>query len=264
MLEKSETLRDIIMISLVRVVFVTLFLILFPCLLLNAIDYKWNVRRKPFYTSKIVQLCNKYPLIYNISQLFLNFPLYENVYRIVPKVSGKVLHVGCGTGLLNRCYKKKYGDAEMVNLDANINMLKYGVKKNAFRSYVHASIYDVPIDDNYFDTIIFARCLHHIRDHKKAFRECSRILRNNGIIIITDPVSLSTYDGMNSYMTNTYIDGLVWRFTKASLRKHIEKRLPQDLRIKSIRYSRLPHITNYNLLYPHTDSVVVIDKLPNS
>lgn len=242
-----------------------LFFILFsPLLLLNALDYKINLRKKPFYKSKIVALMEDSAFIFNAVTFFLHFPLCSKVYHILPDLSGKVLHVGCGTGLLNRyCRKRKSNNTKMFNLDTNINLLRHGLKKKIFQSYICASICNTPLEDEFFDIIVFARSFHHIRNHKKAFRECARLLKKNGVIIIIEPVSLSVDEKSGSYMTNTYIDGIVWRFSKTSFKEHLKANLAPDLTLRTVKYVRQKHITNYNLIYPHTDGLAIIEKSSN-
>ncbi|WP_179132305.1 class I SAM-dependent methyltransferase [Paenibacillus sp. RU5A] len=192
-----------------------------------------------------------------------NFPIPRNVYKILPSLTGDVLQVGCGTGLLNK-FLKKQTDIRWINMDPNLNSLKLGQRLGRYDAYVQAYIdKPTPLPDQCCNTILFARSFHHIRNHKKAFKECSRLLRDEGSIIIADPVVLESMHSQSEekgYMANSSIDGVIWRFTKRSFIAHIQKCLPEELTIESVTDTRQIHITNYNLFVPQTDIVVVLRK----
>lgn len=257
-----------VLIKLIETAYWMYFLLLYP------IYYLWNKRdfdkkkvKNPFYISKLVRLIEKHPRLYEWSMFVLNFPKPTSVYGFLPPIKGKVLQVGCGTGLLNK-HAGREQSKNMVNLDINPYYLDYGVKKGRYDSYLLSGIYEVPMEDKSFDVIIFARCFHHIRYHKKAFAECARLLRDNGEIWIADPVILEEAKSGKSmtegYMVNSSIDGVIWRFTKSAMIKHIIKSLPASLKLISVTDTRQLHMTNYNLKYAQTDILAVIAKNSDS
>ncbi|WP_114382062.1 class I SAM-dependent methyltransferase [Paenibacillus prosopidis] len=250
-------------ILLVNFAFVLLFVLLSPVYYLNKWDFKRRTRRNPFYTSKLVQLQGRYPLLYELAMYVQNFPIPRNVYKALPPLKGDVLQVGCGTGLLNK-YARKNNHIRWINMDPNLNALRLGVKLGRYDSYIHAFI-DKPtkLNDMCCDMIVFARSFHHIRNHKKALRECSRLLRYGGTIIIADPVVLEEKIGGSTgkgYMANSSIDGVIWRFTRETFVNHLKECLPYDLEIHSVTDTRQLHVTNYNLFVPQTDLIVVLNK----
>ncbi|MEK3916963.1 class I SAM-dependent methyltransferase [Paenibacillus sp. FSL H7-0331] len=257
-----------ILIRLLEAVYWIYFIVLYP------IYYVWNKRdftksklKNPFYVSKLVRLIEKHPRLYEWSMFVLNFPKPTSVYGFLPPLKGSVLQVGCGTGLLNK-HVGKQQSKQIVNLDINPHYLEYGVRKGRYDSYLLSGIYEVPMDDKSFDVIIFARCFHHIRHHKKAFAECARLLRDHGEIWVVDPVILEEAESGKSmtegYMVNSSIDGVIWRFTKAALIKHIIKALPSQLKLTSVTDARQLHMTNYNRKYAQTDILAVIVKTSDS
>jgi SAM-dependent methyltransferase len=148
-------------------------------------------------------------------------------------------------------------------MDPNLPSLQLGVKLKRFSTYVHAYI-DKPtaLPDHCCDTIVFARSFHHIRHHKKAFQECARLLRDGGRIIISDPVVYEEKADFNGkgYMTNSSIDGVIWRFSKRTMIRHLEANLPDTLKITEYYDIRQPNITNYNLFVPQTDLIIILEK----
>ncbi|RNL53967.1 class I SAM-dependent methyltransferase [Pedobacter jejuensis] len=260
----KKTLENI-EIGLIRFSFIIFCIILFPLLFINTVVHKRQIKKDPFYKSYIVRLYERYPLAYEAYILVMNFPLFYNVYNVLPPLSEKVLQVGCGTGALN-IYLKRKGKAEnleLYNLDTNINSINFGIKRKAFTSFIHSDIKNAPFEDGFFKTIVFARCLHHIKNHKKVFKECERLLADNGTIIISDHIDLLPNSPDHSYMMNSNIDGVIWRYNEKGLKSHLEKNLPDNLKIKSLKAVRQKCITNYNSFFPNADGLVVIEKLNN-
>ncbi len=248
---------------MIRSAFLIFCFALSPLLIVNSISHKRRVKKKPFGKSIVVRICNRYPFGYQIYNFIMNFPLGNNVYSILPKLSGRVLQVGCGTGALNKYLKShhKLREAELFNLDTNINSIHYGVRTGAYQDFIHADICDVPVEDEKFDMIVFARCFHHLRAPKKAFKECERLLKKGGVIIISDVVSLSKADPDKSFMMNSNFDGLIWRYNKTAFKGFIAKTIPATLQIKSVDYIRQRNITNYNTFFPNTDGLAIIEKV---
>ncbi len=197
-----------------------------------------------------------------------NFPYPTSVYKILPELSGKVLQVGCGTGLLNKYCKKnssKYENVEFVNMDLNLNSLMFGKKRNRLDNFIKADICKVPLEDEAFDTIVFARCFHHIKYQKKMFRECTRLLKKNGKIIILDLALVNTEKtnidfSKGAYMANSSIDGIIWRFDKGAFEQMLNKYKTPQLEVQSIEEIRQINITNYNFKYPQTDIIAILNK----
>jgi SAM-dependent methyltransferase len=250
-------------IALVQASFGVLFALLSPIYYLNRWDFKRKKKRNPFYTSALVRLQNRYPLLYELSMLAQNFPMWHRVYDVLPTFSGDVLQVGCGTGLLNK-HMQRRADVRFTNMDANADALRVGASLGRYSDFVHAYIdRATPLPDRSFDVVLFARSFHHVRNHRKAFVECERLLRDGGIVIIADPVMLQE-KGRNArltgYMANSSIDGVIWRFTRDTFLKHLEECLPPAFTIRSVICVRQLHVTNYNMFVPQTDIVAVLVK----
>ncbi|MDR2425771.1 MAG: class I SAM-dependent methyltransferase [Endomicrobium sp.] len=95
-----------------------------------------------------------------------------------------VLDACCGTGVLIPLLKGKC--AEIVALDYSINMLNKAEEINRSAAvYVEASIENTYCADEEFDKIICHNAFPHIDDKQKAFNECFRILKQDGIFVIS-------------------------------------------------------------------------------
>lgn len=259
---KTARLLEKVEVIFVKFSFGFFCLALLPLIVINTLDHRRKIKRNPFSKSLIVRMYERYPLFYDLYILVMNFPLFYNVYDVLPPLSNKVLQVGCGTGALNMYLRRKKKDAgiKLYNLDTNRRSLEYGVRKGAFSDFVHSDIADAPFEDGYFDQIVFARCLHHIKNHRKIFKECVRLLSEKGKIIICDHADLSPAAPKRSYMMNSNIDGVIWRYTGEAFAAHLNRQLPDELSITSIHLQRQKCITNYNFFFPNADAVVIIEK----
>ncbi len=249
-------------VLIVRVASVLFMLLSSPFLWADRIDFDRGKKRNPFYKSKITALLERHPRAYDLAAFMWNFPQGPRIYRILPDLSGRVLQVGCGTGLLNRYIRagKKNG-AEMINLDINKNALRYARRKRRIPGGVNANVHHIPIKDGMLDAVVFPRCFHHIRFPAKALKECERVLKHRGVVVITDPVCLYLKGKRDSFMVNSEIDGMIWRYNPDAFKKHIRKNLPPNLRLRLFRRTRQINVSNYNMLYPHADSLVVLEKV---
>jgi len=149
-------------------------------------------------------------------------------------------------------------------MDANANALRVGASLGRYSDFVHAYIdRRTPLPDRSFDVVLFARSFHHVRNHRRPFDECERLLRDGGILIIADPVLLhenGRYTRLTGYMANSSIDGVIWRFTRETFLKHLEECVSPAFSIRSVNCVRQLHVTNYNLFVPQTDMVAVLVK----
>ncbi len=99
----------------------------------------------------------------------------ERVNYIKRNMSGKVLDIGANQGLLH----KMIDDGKMIGLDI--------VVSNYSKRMVRGSAEKMPFGKGSFDTIIAGEVLEHLPHPERFMRECARVLRSNGIVIITTP-----------------------------------------------------------------------------
>jgi SAM-dependent methyltransferase len=247
--------------GLLYVSFVLWFVLLSPIYIVNRLHF-WRCKRlHPLGSSWLVETLARWPLLYEVSMLALNFPLYDKVYAALPRPVGRVLQVGSGTGLYNR-FLRDQRNLTIENVEPNARAIELGRKWKRFDCAVCGSITErLPFEDGRFDQILFARSFHHIHRIRKALKECLRLLAPGGRIVIFDPVLLES-DGRaaQAWVGNSSIDGLIWRYTAASLVRLLETHLPPELVVTRLETYRQPHLTNFNLVVAQTDAVVTIER----
>lgn len=88
-----------------------------------------------------------------------------------PYIQGRVLDVGCGSAP----YKRLFPDCEWVGLD---------IRPVA---EVVADAHSMPVDDGSFDTVLCTEMLHECPAPLVVMRECVRVLRPGGHLVVTAP-----------------------------------------------------------------------------
>ena len=99
---------------------------------------------------------------------------------------GKVLELGCGTGLYTETLQKITEDITATDFSEEMIMaakLKRGNLDHV--TFMQANALDLPFDKESFDTVFMANLIHIIEDPEKVIKESSRVLKSGGQIIIT-------------------------------------------------------------------------------
>lgn len=120
--------------------------------------------------------------------------LAEQRYKVAKQVlsnfknKDRVLDIGCGSYpkfLISLDFKEKFG-IDKYDYDFNnygVNFIKFDLEKNK----------KLPFEDNFFDVITALALIEHLEENvtKNLFFEVFRILKNNGIFLITTPSKIS-------------------------------------------------------------------------
>ena len=108
--------------------------------------------------------------------------------KIKPPVN--FLDLGCGTGW-DVCYVAKMTDGKgnFVGIDISKRMIEKSISNanglpNA--NFYEASSDNLPLESNYFDTVICTNSFHHYSRPEDALSEAWRVLKPNGRIYILD------------------------------------------------------------------------------
>jgi 2-polyprenyl-3-methyl-5-hydroxy-6-metoxy-1,4-benzoquinol methylase len=105
--------------------------------------------------------------------------------RFIPAHARRVLDVGCHTGGFGRAVKQQF-NAEVWGVEPHAQAARVS-GEHLDRVFNCLFSEDVPIDDHYFDAIVFNDVLEHMADPWAALRLAARKLRPEGLVIVSIP-----------------------------------------------------------------------------
>lgn len=94
-----------------------------------------------------------------------------------------VLDVGAADGYMLGELKESLNASLCLGIEPSLEAIKSNVDSGCL--IIQAFGEGIPFKDNAFDVIIAASVLDHLKDYKKFLRECQRVLKSNGMIVIT-------------------------------------------------------------------------------
>lgn len=103
------------------------------------------------------------------------------------KDGGYIVDLGCGNGRVLK-FLEKHKKFKYLGIDNSKNLLKLAEKNHKKRKFLQADMLKLPIKSKSADTALAIASLHHIPSKKlreKAVQEANRILKNNGLYILT-------------------------------------------------------------------------------
>lgn len=140
---------------------------------------------------------------------------YSNEKIVLDIASGE----GYGTNLLGKTAKFVFG------IDISKDAISYSKSKYKSQNiqFTEGSTTDIPLDNESIDVIVSFETLEHLADHEKMIMEFKRVLKPNGLLIISTP-DKEHYSDIKQYKnpfhvkelyTNEFYD-LIKRFFKNS------------------------------------------------
>lgn len=126
----------------------------------------------------------------------------------------KILDVGCGTGLLLK-------ELETLGVCCGIDISQKAVdfcKKRGIGNVQIADATNIPYPDSTFEVVLALDVIEHIEKDEEALKEIYRVLKPQGIAIITVPAFMFLW-GITDVISQHYR-----RYTLSELRKKIEDR----------------------------------------
>jgi len=112
----------------------------------------------------------------------------EDVLNLIPNNVRRVLDVGCSIGILGEELKQRFG-AEVVGVELDEQMAK--IAKEKLDKVIIGDIEKINLADyfapNYFDCIIFADILEHLKDPWGVLKNATSFLSDGGVIVASIP-----------------------------------------------------------------------------
>ena len=117
---------------------------------------------------------------------------------------GRVLDIGCG----NKPYERFFTNNLLEYIGCDV------VQSDQNRVDIICEANNIPVEDNYFDTVFSTQVIEHVADHNGLLSEAYRVLKPGGKLIISGPMYWPLHEEPHDY----------FRFTKYGfsylLKKH--------------------------------------------
>ena len=108
----------------------------------------------------------------------------DTVLRETPQLKGNYLDIGSGTGALIRLIKESLPDLESSVCDYSDKFMKIPGQKV---DIIDLNDGNLPYDDNSFELVTFTEVAEHLENHRAILREIYRILKPEGMLVMTTP-----------------------------------------------------------------------------
>jgi SAM-dependent methyltransferase len=116
---------------------------------------------------------------------------------------GELLDMGCG----GKLYGQIFSDVVDKHIGVDLPISESANKLEKLAD-VYGSVLDMPFKSDSFDTVLSTQVLEHVPEPKKMLKEAGRVLKKNGFLILTAPMTWGLHEIPKDY----------YRYTKYGLK----------------------------------------------
>jgi len=99
----------------------------------------------------------------------------------------RILDMGCGYGFTTKLIATYLGFKEVYGVDIDCDRILIA-KKRGLKTYrVNLETEKLPFPDEHFDLVISLGAIEHLRYYDNSIKEAYRVLKHNGIILVSAP-----------------------------------------------------------------------------
>jgi 2-polyprenyl-3-methyl-5-hydroxy-6-metoxy-1,4-benzoquinol methylase len=110
----------------------------------------------------------------------------KDIEALIPEDTMRILEVGCGEGILGKRLLDK-GAKEVIGIEINPEIYKRAVRNLSGVICGDIEELELPFDPQFFNCIIFADVLEHLRDPQLALKKLKNYLSPSGTVVASIP-----------------------------------------------------------------------------
>lgn len=148
----------------------------------------------------------------NAGQKFWHETRFKEVGKIIEKVDGKILDIGCADGVFTNVILKNSGASEVIGIDvlkSSVDWAKNHWKKNKKLKFKVGNAHDLKFANNTFSTVFALEVLEHVPEPLKVMKEVKRVLKKGGYGVFLVP-SDNTLFKIIWYFWTKFWRGKIW------------------------------------------------------
>lgn len=161
--------------------------------------------------------------------------LYTNIKILANEIQGLTLDVGCG----NKPYEHLFDVSKYIGLDLITSIHNVHAFADIFFNGKH-----LPIKDDIIDTVICNQVLEHVFEPDMFLAEINRVLKNNGIILISLPFVWDEHEQPYDYARYSSF-GIKYLLQKHGFSINLHIRTVNDFSL----FAQLLNLYIYKLVY---------------
>jgi len=113
------------------------------------------------------------------------YEVIKSIRDLHPKPPDTILDLGAADGLMLDSLKKAFPNTVSLGIEYTKELIRCNKNKGVYLLQGDAQI--LPVKDNVIDIVIATAIIEHIPEQKRLIDESFRVLKKNGIFIITTP-----------------------------------------------------------------------------
>jgi len=110
----------------------------------------------------------------------------KDVEALIPKEARRILDVGCGEGILGKRLLEK-GVKEVVGVEIEQAVCEKARENLSMVVCGDIEKIDLPFEERYFDCIVFADILEHLKDPLSVVKKLKKHLKDSGVVVASIP-----------------------------------------------------------------------------
>ena len=121
----------------------------------------------------------------------------------------KILDVGCGFGGTIKSLNEKYSSCEFIGVNIDPRQIEVAKKEVIAKNknkieFFEADACILPFSESKFDVVLCIESIFHFSDREVFFKECQRVLKPNGILVVSDFVPIHLINSFINFIEHAF------------------------------------------------------------